>query len=115
MRGKSSQAQLLLILALLWPFAYAGDLAVLPTNADAFREKIGIFIRPGARAADARRLLESDRFHCQESKDADGPVLWCMRADGPPFPAVHRRYQVVIRSAGNAVTSVQTSTGLVGP
>jgi hypothetical protein len=103
------------VLVLLVSPVYAGDLAVLPKDDAGFREKIGAFIRPGARAGDAQRLLESDRFNCQKGMDADGPYLWCGRSDGSPMAPVLRRYQVMMRTAGASVTSVKTSTGLVGP
>ncbi len=103
------------ILVLLQSAAYAGDLAVLPKDDAGFREKVSAFIRPGARAVDAQRLLERDRFNCQEGNDAEGPYLWCGRFDGSPMAPVLRRYQVVMRTAGATVTSVKTSTGLVGP
>jgi len=103
------------VLALVVPSAYAGDFAALPKDDAGFREKINTFIRPGARVADARRLLETDRFHCEEGKNPDGAFLWCSRLDGSPMTPVKQRYQVVMRTAGAAVTSVQTSTGLIGP
>jgi hypothetical protein len=102
------------ILALGAAYAYGGDFAALPKDEAGFREKVNTFIRPGARAADARRLLESDRFHCEERKDAKGAFLWCSRLDGSPMASVRQRYQVVMRTVGSSVTSVETSTGLVG-
>ena len=95
--------------------AHAGEFAVLPRDDAGFREKVGTFIRPGARVSDAQALLEKDRFYCQQGRDADGPVLWCGREDGTPMTAVKRRYEVVIRTAGTAVASVKTSTEQIGP
>jgi hypothetical protein len=103
------------VLSLVASSAFAGDFAVLPKNEAAFREKVNTFIRPGARVADVRRLLETDRFYCEEGKNAEGAFLWCTRLEGSPMTPVKQRYQVVMRTAGAAVTSVQTSAGLVGP
>jgi hypothetical protein len=95
--------------------AHAGEFAVLPRDDAAFRERVGTFIRPGARVADAQALLEKDQFYCQHGRDAQGPLLWCGREDGTPMTAVKRRYEVVIRTAGPAVASVKTSTEQIGP
>ena len=103
------------VLSLMLVSAYAGDLGALPKDAAGFQAKVGTFIRPGGRAVDARRLLEGDRFRCEEGKDADGPFLWCSRSDGSPMASVQQRYQVVLRIDGTAIASVKASTGLVGP
>ena len=114
LNGARAQAASAVLVLMLLP-AYAGELAVLPKDDAGFRAMIGTFIRPGTRIADAQGLLESDRFNCQKGTDAEGPYLWCGRADGSSMAPVLRRYQVVMRTAGASVTSVKTSTGLVGP
>ena len=86
--------------------AHAGEFAVLPKDDAGFRDRVGTFIRPGARVADAQALFEKDRFYCQHGRDGEGPLLWCGREDGTPMTAVKRRYEVVIRTAGTAVASV---------
>jgi hypothetical protein len=93
----------------------AGDLDDLPKDNAGFREKIAAFIKPGRSVADARKILETHRFQCQDSKDTDGSFVWCRRSDAGPVAFVERRYQVVMRTDGPAVTSVKTSAGLVGP
>jgi hypothetical protein len=96
--------------ALLAP-AFAGDLAELPAEQAEFRAKIAIFIRPGARVADAQRRLEGDRFQCELGIDAKGSFLSCRRTDAPPLAPVRRRYQVVLRTDGTTITSVTSSAG----
>ena len=93
----------------------AGDLDELPKDDAGFREKISAFIKPGSSVVDARRILEMHRFRCQDSKDSDGPHVWCSRLDGGSLTSVRQRYQVVMQTGGRAVTAVKTSTGLVGP
>jgi hypothetical protein len=95
--------------------AFAGDLDELPQDDAGFREKIAFFIKPGDKAASARRILEMHRFQCQEGKDAEGAFLWCNRSDAASLASIQRRYQVVMRTGGTMVTGVKTNTGLVGP
>jgi hypothetical protein len=94
--------------------AFAGDLAELPADQPGFQAKLGTYIRPGARLADAQRLLEGDRFRCEMGIDAKGSFLWCDRTDGSPISSAQRRYQVVLRTDGATITSVKASMGLIG-
>ena len=94
---------------------FAGDLDELPKDGRGFKAKIEAFIKPGGSAVDARKLLAMHRFQCQDSKDAEGPYVWCSRLDGSSVTSARQRYQVVLRTGGRTVTGVKTSTGLVGP
>lgn len=107
----SRTAQLGWILLLLATGAAAGDLDQLPSSEQAFASRIGAFIRPGGKLADALSLLEAHRFVCREFNNKN-PVIHCGRTDsavgGRP-----RFYQVMIETSGGRIRSVEPATGLI--
>lgn len=77
------------------------------------RNEILHHIPLGASVSSAEKLMTDSGFTCTQESDKDGRFLYCdLQTSAGAF--VGRRWQVLIRHDGAAVSEIVVSSGLVG-
>ncbi len=86
---------------------------LLTTNVDQTKQNVLQNIPVGSSIEDAQHLMEAEGCECSHQQDDKGTFLYCdIHKNDQTF--VSRRWQVIIYYKDEKVTSVSTSTGLVG-